>query len=201
MKKILTILFAILFSVALFGQDITKDIKKSNNDTLTVQKVMSMPAQVKTETILKQDSAIKDKDEQIKDCSAENRAYADSLAYAKAMSTNNQIKEGLLGALPGWKYLVGAFFAMLGIFFMWLFLHRVFKRKLGEKFYSADNLITRARTFALSVLTIFIVFRFAPIISNTEFSYFFALVVGLSIDYFTDLIASFKKVKPAEPTN
>jgi uncharacterized membrane protein len=189
MKKTILTLFALIFSVAIFSQDIQKD-------SVTKAVKMMAPVQV-AEQIIQLDSANKVKDQTIKDCSEEIRNYSDSLQVAKAKSTKHDIEEGILGVLPGWKYIVGFFFAFLGIAFMWLYLHKKLKKRSHDaKFFSTDNLITRARTFALSVLTIFIVFRFTPQINNTEFSYFFALIVGLSIDYFTDLIVNFKKVKP-----
>jgi hypothetical protein len=205
-KKTSYILFAagiigilILMSVAAIGQ--TTDSLQVQKDSITKAVRMMAPAQVVNQ-IVKMDSANNVQEQIIKDCSNEIKLYTDSLQTAKELSTKHDIETGILGELPAWKYLVGFFFSILGIIFMWLYLHKKLKKRLpDEKFFSADNLITRARTFALSVLTIFIVFRFTPQIANTEFSYFFALIVGLSIDYFTDLIANFKKVKSVETNN
>ncbi len=194
MKKIITILYLLIFSVTMYGQT---DLKK---DSVTIVVKTMTPVKV-AEQIIVQDSTIKAQKQEIKDCSKEIRLYTDSLQTVKIESTKHDIETGIFGDIPGWKYIVGFFFASLGIMFMWLYLHKKYKkRNAEEKFFSTDNLITRARTFALSVLTIFIVFRFTPQIANTEFSYFFALIVGLSIDYFTDLIATFKKVKVPETT-
>lgn len=187
----MTILILLILSVSIFGQ----------KDSLTVEKVAKMlPVQMATK-VMEQDSTIKAKNETIKDCSAEVKHYADSLQAVKIASTKYQITNGIFGDIPIWKYLVGYFFALIGIIFMWLALHKKYKKLNPEvKLLSADNLVTRGRTFILSILTIFIVFRFAPQVADTAFSFFFALIVGLSIDYFTDLITTFRKVKlPDQP--
>lgn len=125
---------------------------------------------------------------------------------------HGKIMQSMLGDLEPWQYASGFIFAVLGIFFMWLYTANKGRKNNPNTpgkwswlhFFSMDNVITRVRTFILAVLTIYITFRFAEPIAQSNFSMFLAFMVGVSLDYFTDLIAGLKKkkdeaLKPGSP--
>ena len=139
----------------------------------------------------------------------------DSLVVMQTKLAHGKVMQSMLGGLEPWQYVAGFIFTSLGIIFMWLYLANKGRKNnpatpntwSWKTFFSMDNVVTRVRTLLLSVLTIYVSFRFAEPLTQSNFSMFYAFVVGLSLDYFTDLIAGLKKKKetdsqpPAPPAN
>ncbi len=142
-------------------------------------------------------------------------ALQDSVAVLQTKLAHGKVMQSMLGDLEPWQYVAGFIFTSLGIIFMWLYLSNKGRKNNPatpnhwdwKLFFSMDNVVTRVRTLLLSILTIYVSFRFAEPLTKSNFSFFYAFVVGLSLDYFTDLIAGFKKKKetdtqqPAPPAN
>lgn len=142
-------------------------------------------------------------------------ALNDTLAVMQARLAHGKVMQSMLGGLEPWQYAVGFIFTSLGIIFMWLYLANRSRRKnpntpnkwSWKLFFSVDNVVTRVRTLLLSILTIYISFRFAEPLTQSNFSMFYAFGVGVGLDYFTDFIAGLNKKKivdnqsPAPPAN
>lgn len=117
------------------------------------------------------------------------------------MSMKKQITTDLLGSISFVNYVVGFIFVALALVFKWC-LKTVDSIKNNPKtpsqwdwkFWRSENLKAKLLTLIAVIIAVFLCFRFATEKFGVTFTYFFALGVGLGLDYYID---SIRKQQPA----
>jgi len=111
-----------------------------------------------------------------------------------------EINEKILGGLSLSDYLTGFIFAFIGMFLRWYYKTRKSIKYNPEtpnrfifSYWIKDNLLPKLLSILSTLVVIFITLRFPTELISINFSFWYAFVVGLSLDYFVDKI---KKIKP-----
>jgi len=111
-----------------------------------------------------------------------------------------EILSDLLGVLTIVNYIVGFIFVFLALILKWIWKtiegvknSKNTPDKFNGTYWVNHNLIPKLLSFVAVMISVFILLRFIGDIVNIGFSYFFCLVVGLTIDYWIDRL---KKISP-----
>ena len=114
---------------------------------------------------------------------------------------SQQIIAQLLGeSLTPVVLLVAYIFAYIGIFFRWFWMYQTKGKidpttpvKFNLNYWLRDNLLPKLFSVMATFLLIFISLRFAQELIGNVFSYWYALGVGLGLDYFASLLKKLSK--------
>jgi len=192
MKKTILISVLSLFSIALFAQPIyNKTAVKSE----AVKKI-SISIDTATEVILP-----KEVQKEVANQVVEIKELTDSIVITKKQLAISEAKSDLWGGVSPVTYLVGLFFAFIGIFINTAIATKKAIKAGGTsppKFswsYWWKNNMERIMRWLGVLAIIFVGMRFSNEILNQNLTMFLAFLLGFCLDYFIEILKGLKLKK------